>query len=108
MIHDLSNQKGRNEYAKSDAEKLVTLHENQYIPRNGKSLPSGMPACATYYYFMRNGKVLDKVTLKPYRGKEMNRYAMHSKVEAEAYLEVINLGIEASAKFSNTLTKLKD
>ena len=90
MIHDLSKQKGRNEYAKSDAEKLVTLHENQYIPYKSKSLPSCMPACATYYYFMRNGKVLDRVTLKPYRGKQMDRYAMHSKTEAEAYLEVIN------------------
>ena len=90
MIHDLSTQKGRNEYAKSDAEKLVTLHENQYIPYKSKSLPSGMPACATYYYFMRNGKVLDRVTLKPYRGKQMDRYAMHSNTEAEAYLEVIN------------------
>lgn len=93
MIHDLSTQKGRNEYAKSNAEKLITLHENQYIPYKGKSLPSGYPACATYYYFMQNGKVLDRVTLKPYRGKQMGRYAMHSKTEAEAYLEVINARI---------------
>ena len=53
-------------------------------------LPSGYPACATYYYFIKDGKVVDKVTLKPYRGKEMNRYAMHSKTQAEAYLKVIN------------------
>ena len=70
---------------------MFTLHENQYIPRNSKSLPSGLPDCATYYY-LRNadGKVVDKSTLKPYRGKKMSRYAMPSKIEAEAYLEVIN------------------
>lgn len=67
------------------------LKSNQYIPFRPKSLPSGMPACATYYYFVNEkGQVVDKVTLKPYRGKQMNRYAMHSKTEAEAYLEVIN------------------
>ena len=49
-----------------------------------------MPACATYYYFVNeNGKVLDKDTLKPYRGKQMNRYAMYSKDGAENYLEKI-------------------
>ena len=90
MIHDLSTQKGRNAYAESQMK--VTLHSNQYIPRKGKSLPSGMPACATYWYFMRNDKILDFKTLKPYRGKDMSRYAMHSETEAKAYLEVINKG----------------
>jgi hypothetical protein len=67
------------------------LRSNQYIPYRAKSLPSGMPACSTYYYFVNeNGKVVDKNTLKPYRGKQMNRYAMHSKAQAEAYLETIN------------------
>lgn len=70
---------------------LFKLHSNQYIPRKGKILPSGLPACSTYYYLTNvDGKVVDKATLKPYRGKEMSRYAIHSKVEAEAYLEVIN------------------
>lgn len=70
---------------------MYKLNSNQYIPFNSKRLPSGLPACATYYYFTNDkGKVVDKATLKPYRGKEMTRYAMHSKVEAEAYLEVIN------------------
>jgi len=71
------------------------LKSNQYIPRNGKSLPSGMPACATYYYIVNeDGKVLDKQTLKPYRGKEMNRYAIHgSKETALTYLETINKSI---------------
>mgnify|MGYP000607038726 FL=1 len=71
------------------------LRSNQYIPRNGRSLPSGMPACATYYYIVNeDGKVLDKQTLKPYRGKEMNRYAIHgSKETALTYLETINKSI---------------
>lgn len=69
----------------------IKIESNQYIPRNGRSLASGMPACATYYYFVNeNGKVLDKNTLKPYRGKEMNRYAIHgTKEQAENYLEKI-------------------
>jgi hypothetical protein len=67
------------------------LRSNQYIPYKSKSLPSGMPACATYYYIVNeDGKVLDKQTLKPYRGKQMNRYAIHgSKAGAELYLEFI-------------------
>ena len=71
------------------------LRSNQYIPRNGRSLPSGMPACATYYYIVNeDGKVLDKQTLKPYRGKQMNRYAIHgSKETALTYLETINKSI---------------
>ena len=70
---------------------MFTLKSNQYIPHNAKRLPSGMPACSTYYYFVNEqDKVVDKKTLKPYRGKQMNRYAMHSRTEAEAYLEVIN------------------
>ena len=70
---------------------MFTLHSNQYIPRKGRILPSGYPACATYYYFInQDGKIVDKVTLKPYKGKQLDRYWMHSKVEAEAYLEVIN------------------
>jgi hypothetical protein len=68
-----------------------TLQSNQYIPFRPKSLASGMPKCETYYYFTNEqNKVVDFRTLKPYRGKQMNRYAMHSKAQAEAYLEVIN------------------
>jgi hypothetical protein len=67
------------------------LRENQYIPYKAKRLPSGMPACETYYYLVdEKGRTIDKITLKPYRGKQMERYAMKSKTEAEAYLEVIN------------------
>lgn len=68
-----------------------TLQSNQYIPYRAKRLPSGMPMCSTYYYLINEqGKVVDKVTLKPYRGKQMDRYAFHSKSEAETYLEQIN------------------
>jgi len=67
------------------------LKSNQYIPRNSKSLPSGFPASATYYYFVNeDNKVVNFKTLKPYRGKDMSKFAMHSKAQAEAYLEVIN------------------
>lgn len=70
---------------------MLTLNENQYIPHKGKSLESGMPACATYYYLLNEDKkVVDKNTLKPYRGKEMNRYAIYSKEEAERILERAN------------------
>lgn len=69
---------------------MFTLESNQYLPYKGRRLPSGLTACATYYYFMKDGKVVDKETLKPYRGKQMDRYAMHSETEAKAYLEVIN------------------
>lgn len=70
---------------------MFTLESNQYIPRKGKSLQSGMPACVTYYYLLNdNGKVVDKNTLKPYRGKQMDRYAIHSKEQAEALLEKAN------------------
>lgn len=70
---------------------MFILNENQYIPYKGKSLSSGMPACSTYYYLTNEkGQVVDRVTLKPYKGKQMERYAMYSKVQALAYLEVIN------------------
>jgi hypothetical protein len=67
------------------------LESNQYLPYRGKTLPNGLRACETYYYFVNeDNKVVDFKTLKPYKGKQMERYAMHSKAQAEAYLEVIN------------------
>jgi hypothetical protein len=70
-----------------------TLQSNQYIPYRAKTSPSGFPLAETYYYFTNEqGKVIDKKTLKPYRGKQMDRYAIKSKEQAEAYLEVINKG----------------
>jgi len=68
-----------------------TLHENQYIPYKAKISQYGLPLAETYYYFKNEqNKVIDKKTLKPYKGKQMNRYAIKSKKQAEAYLEIIN------------------
>ena len=70
---------------------MFHLRSNQYIPLNGKRLPNGFVGAITYYYFVNDKEQkIDKVTLKPYRGKNFNKYAMISKTEAEAYLEVIN------------------
>ena len=68
------------------------LRENQYRPAKPKINPkSGLALFETYYYFVNEKEqVVDFKTLKPYKGKQMNRYAMHSKAQAEAYLEVIN------------------
>lgn len=63
------------------------IESNQYIPHNARRLASGMPACATYYYIVNDkGQVVDKTTLKPYRGKQMNRYAIHSEEQANQKL----------------------
>ena len=69
-----------------------TLNSNQYIPyRAKKSTPSGMPMCETYYYITNeNGKVINKYTLKPYKGKQMDMYAFHYKLYAEQFLDNIN------------------
>ena len=68
------------------------LNSNQYIPRRAtRSTPSGLPMCATYYYITNeNGKVINKYTLKPYRGKDMDKYAFHDKLYAEQFLDNIN------------------
>jgi hypothetical protein len=69
-----------------------TLHENQYIPhKTARSLPSGLPACETYYYFKNEkGQTIDIKTLKPYRGTQLNRYWIKDKKQAEDYLKEIN------------------
>jgi aminoglycoside phosphotransferase (APT) family kinase protein len=67
------------------------MRENQYVPRNAKLSPSGFPLGSTYYYFVNEqGKVVDKMTLKPYRGKDLKRYAYFSKFLAEFHLHIIN------------------
>ena len=43
-------------------------------------------------YYEQDGKKVDKKTLKPYRGKQLNRYAFFNKGQAEAFLEKINEG----------------
>jgi hypothetical protein len=61
------------------------LKSNQYSP-NG----IGKPA-ATYYYIVDDkGNTLDLKTLKPYRGKQMNRYAMKDKKLARNFFNEIN------------------
>lgn len=67
------------------------IQSNQYIPRNAKSTPSGFPMCSTYYYVVNeNNKVINKHTLKPYRGKEMNNYSFSTSEGAETLLERLN------------------
>ena len=64
---------------------MYYLKENQYSP-NGLGKPA-----ATYYYIVDDkGNTIDLKTLKPYRGKQMNRYAMKNKTEAESFLKKIN------------------
>lgn len=66
------------------------IESNQYIPYKPKSLPSGMPKCETYYYIVdENNKVINKHTLKTYRGKEMNNYSFSTREGAETLLEKI-------------------
>lgn len=60
-----------------------SLKSNVYIPYGG--------GVATYYYLVNDkGQSLDKATLKPYNGKDLGRYAIKSKSEAETYLQKIN------------------
>ena len=76
---------------------MYQVKSNQYIPYKGKSLPSGMPACSTYYYVTNEqGKTISKKTLKPYRGKQMNDYAFHSQEGAEVFARKLNenLGVK--------------
>jgi hypothetical protein len=69
----------------------LTMQENQYISPKAKTNENGFRMASTYYYFTNEeGKTVDKKTLKPYRGKELNRYAFFSKVDADVFLEKIN------------------
>ena len=74
---------------------MYQVKSNQYIPYKPKSLPSGMPACSTYYYVINEqGKVISHKTLKPYRGKEMNNYAFHSQEGAESFAKKLNESLQ--------------
>ena len=54
-------------------------------------LPSGLPACATYYYIVNeSGKVINKYTLKTYRGKDMDKYAFFDEASAHEFINNIN------------------
>lgn len=70
---------------------MYQINSNQYIPRKGKSLASGMPACQTYWYITNDkGQTIDKVSFKPYRGKEMTRYMFHNEEMANEVLTKLN------------------
>lgn len=64
---------------------MYTLKSNQYLPHG-----FGRPASTYYYFENEKGQTVDIKTLKPYKGKQMDRYAMYSRTSAEAYLEVLN------------------
>jgi hypothetical protein len=64
---------------------MYTLRDNQYLP-NGLGKPA-----ETYYYLTNDkGQVVDKKTLKPYRGKQRERFAFKNKPEAEKALAKAN------------------
>ena len=68
------------------------IKSNQYIPYKGKRLPSGMTACETYYYIVdENNKVINKHTLKTYRGKNMDMYSFKTEEGAKASLILLEL-----------------
>lgn len=49
---------------------MYQVKSNQYIPSRGKVLANGFTGCATYYYITDpNGKIINKDTHKPYKGK---------------------------------------
>ena len=60
---------------------MIQIQSNQYCPRRG-------PMVSTYWFFTdKNGKVLDKKTFKPYRGRVMERFGMKSEEEARTILK---------------------
>ena len=62
-----------------------TLKDNQYLPDG-----LGKPA-KTYYYIVNHlGQTIDYKTLKPYKGKQMKKYAILSLDEAVEILKKIN------------------
>jgi len=61
------------------------LRDNQYLP-NGLGKPA-----ETYYYIVNDkGQIINKKTLKPYRGKQMDNYAFKNIAVAQAFLKIIN------------------
>jgi hypothetical protein len=70
---------------------MFEVLSNQYIPRKGRSLPNGYPACATYYYVVnKDGKTISKKTKKPYRGKELTNFWFHSEELANEFCNELN------------------
>ena len=67
------------------------IKSNQYIPYKPKSLPSGMPKCETYYYVVdENNKVINKHTLKTYRGRNLDMFYFRTREGAETLLDQLN------------------
>jgi hypothetical protein len=74
---------------------MYKVESNQYIPYKPKSLPSGMPACSTYYYVVNEqGKVISHKTSKPYRGKDMANYKFNSQEGAENFAKNLNENLQ--------------
>jgi len=74
---------------------MFQVKSNQYIPYRAKTLPSGLPACATYYYIVDvYGNTINKTTYKPYKGKQMDKYAIHDKEQADKLCEKINTTVD--------------
>jgi hypothetical protein len=70
---------------------MYQVKSNQYIPYRAKTLPSGMPACSTYYYVTNDkDQVISHKTLKPYRGKQMDNYKFNSQEGAEQFVNQLN------------------
>jgi hypothetical protein len=69
----------------------MRIESNQYIPYKAKKSPNGFPLAETYYYLVNEkNQTLDKKTLKPYKGKQMQRYAFKTISEAELILTNFN------------------
>lgn len=67
------------------------IKSNQYIPRNAKSTPSGFPMCETYYYVVNeDNKIINKHTLKTYRGRNLDMFYFRTEEGAKTLLEQLN------------------
>ena len=66
---------------------MYKIEENQYIPYKARLSPQGMPLAKTYYYVTNDkGKIVNKHTGKPYRGKQMRNFAFNEKESAENFI----------------------
>jgi hypothetical protein len=69
-----------------------TLQENQGTAlKGGGRSPSGFPLPVTYFYITdEKGRTINRYTLKPYRGKQRNLYAIYNEDEALLLLKKLN------------------
>ena len=63
------------------------IKSNQYIPYKSKrSTPNGLPMCETYYYIVNeDNKIINKHTLKTYRGKNLDMFYFRDKESVEKF-----------------------